>query len=88
MSWCFNMKNIWQTAEDLWRRRVNTFTPNPLTKLEAIEYFKNHTQQIVWGSLHSNGMPEVLCVFNAIMWFMVFIGEMLAQFGMNWVTTK
>jgi hypothetical protein len=88
MSWCFNLKNIWQAAGELWRRRVNTFTPNPLTKLEAMEYFKKHTQQIVWGSLHASGMPEVLCVFTAIMWFMVFIGEVLAQFGMNWSTTK
>ena len=88
MSWFFKMKNIWQEAEDLWRRRENTFTSDPLTKLGTMEYFKKHTQQVVLGSLHASGMPEVLCVFTAIMWFMVFIGEVLAQFGMNWSTTK
>ena len=88
MSWCSNMKNICQVDENLWRRRVNTFTPNPLTKLKDIEYFKKNTQQIVWGSLHANGMSEVLCVFTAIIWFLLFIGEVLAQFGINWVKIR
>ena len=67
------------------RKHIHTY---PSYKAGDYGISKMHIQYVVWGSLCTCVISEVFCVFTQIMWFMVFIGELLAQFRVDQVTVK